>query len=185
VTPAYTHCPNCLTEHRAGSTICTVCGSLLVPGPAPILEPTEIGGAVGRIEVVRAGDPSEEPDRFALEEQEIGARRGEDTGEGAAEILIHAANLIDAQAVLVEFTGDVALVDDIAVDGSDDASWAVVTWVRFADAGVRANRLREGGLDVRLELPDGDGRDHMAAEVAILVAHDDLEEARTLLGIER
>jgi hypothetical protein len=178
----------------------------LVPGPAPILEPTEIGGAVGGI-VVRAGDPSEEPDRFALEEtpivlttivdedvdaflaaleeQEIGARRGEDTGEGAAEILIHAANLIDAQAVLVEFTGDVALVDDIAVDGSDDASWAVVTWVRFADAGVRANRLREGGLDVRLELPDGDGRDHMAAEVAILVAHDDLEEARTLLGIER
>ena len=86
----------------------------------------------------------------------------------------------------MEFTGDVALVDDIAVDGSDDASWAVVTWVRFADAAaVRVNRLREGGLDVRLELPDGDGRDHMAAEVAILVAHDDLEEARTLLGIER
>lgn len=207
MTAAHTHCPNCFEEHRAGYTICTVCGTLLVPGPSPAFEPTELAPSVGRIEVVRTGEPRAEPDRFALEEapvvlttiveedvdaflatledQEIGARRGDATDDGGVEIRVHAANLTDAQAALVEFTGDVTLVDDIAVewpDAADDA-WAVVTWVRLGDAGAQANRLRRGGLDVRLELPDDGDRDAMSAQAAILVASEDLESARALLGI--
>jgi hypothetical protein len=207
----YTHCPNCLAEYREGFTICADCGSLLVPGPSPTLEPLDgIEGPdlPGRVEVVRADDPSaEEPDRFALEEtpivltdivredvdaflaaldeQEIGARRGRELGDGGVEVLVHAANLIDAQAVLVEFTGDVALVDDIAVDPeAEDDAWAVVTWIPLRDAGARANRLRRRGVDVRLELPADGSPDAWDAQAAILVANEDLEAARRILGIE-
>ena len=206
----YTHCPNCLAEYRAGYTICTDCGSLLVAGPSP-----SAGGAspaisegTGRVEVVRRVEPDDEgPDRFeleetsvvltsmvqedadaflaALDEQEIGARRGRDLGADGVEILVHAANLIDAQAVLVEFTGDVALVDEIAVDPADDDRWAIVTWVPLRDAGARTNRLRDGGLDVRLELPADANPDTSDAQAAILVPVEDLETARHVLGIER
>jgi hypothetical protein len=158
--------------------------------------------------VVRRDEPDHEgPDRFALEEtsvvltlmvwedtdaflaalddQEIGARRGRDLGEGGVEILVHAANLIDAQALLVEFTGDVALVDEIAVDPEGDDGWAIVTWVSLRDAGARTNRLRDRGVDVRLELPADANPDASDAQAAILVPAEDLETARDVLGIER
>ena len=76
-------------------------------------------------------------------------------------IVVHASNLIDAQAVLVEFTGDVGLVDDIAVDPDQEgpaSDMAVVTWSRLQDVGVQANRLRAGGVDVRIELPGEEER---------------------------
>jgi hypothetical protein len=179
----FTHCPNCLAEYGAWSTICLDCGTALVPGPSPAQEGSG-ASTPGRVEVVeRAGDTATgSADRFALEEvpvvltsmveedtdaflaaldeEEIGARRGQPTDDGGVEIVVHAANLIDAQALLVEFTGDVSLVDDIGVEGDQD--FALVTSVRLADVGARANRLRERGMDVRI---------------------DDLERAREILGI--
>ncbi len=202
----YTHCPNCLAEYRSWSTTCLNCGTMLVPGPSP--EPEEV--APGRLEVVERDDDSDEdtPDRFGLEEQpivltsmieedveefltalddeEIGARRGDSTGDGGVEIVVHAANLIDAQAVLVEFTGDISLVDDIAVDpdqGGATSDLAVVTWMRLGDVGVQANRLREAGVDVRLELPDEAERTSPVAQAAILVPVEELDRAREILGI--
>jgi hypothetical protein len=207
----YSHCPNCLTEYRSGYAICTDCRVLLVPGPSPNQEPDvpETPEGIRGVEVVRSDETGDEgPNRFALEEtpivltvmvhedadaflatlddQGIGARRGEDTGDGGVEIVVHAANLIDAQAVLVEFTGEVTLVDEIAADPEDvgDDDWAVVTWVSLGDAGVRANRLRDRGLDVRLELPAEQDRNGPAAQAAILVAAEDLETARRILRIE-
>jgi len=202
----YTHCPNCLAEYRSWSTTCLNCGTMLVPGPSP--EPEEV--APGRLEVVERDEDSGEdtPDRFGLEEQpivltsmieedveefltalddeEIGARRGDSTGDGGVEIVVHAANLIDAQAVLVEFTGDISLVDDIAVDpdqGGATSDLAVVTWMRLGDVGVQANRLRVAGVDVRLELPDEAERTSPVAQAAILVPVEELDRAREILGI--
>ena len=208
----YTHCPNCLAEYRAGFTICAECGTLLLPGPSPVQgaapsDPLESAELTGRIEVVRGDASGDDPDRFALEEtpivltdiveddvdaflaaledQEIGARRGRHLENGGVEILVHAANLLDAQAVLVEFTGDVTLVDDIAVDDDgEDRDWAVVTWIPLRDAGARAHRLRRRGVDVRLELPAEADPAAWDAQAAILVAPDDLETARQVLSIE-
>ncbi len=131
----------------------------------------------------------EDVDAFlaALDEEEIGARRGEAADDGGVEIVVHASNLIDAQAVLVEFTGDVGLVDDIAVDPDRDgpaSDMAVVTWTRLQDVGVQANRLRAGGVDVRIELPGVEERASTKAQAAILVPVDELHRAREILGIE-
>jgi hypothetical protein len=202
----YRHCPNCLAEYRAGPMICVDCGTLLVDGPSPMQARER-----GEVEVVeRSEDPaSGTPDRFALEEaplvltsmveedvdaflsmleqEEIGARRGEPAGDLGVEIVVHAANLIDAQAVLVEFTGDVRLVDEIAVDDEPDdgdmRDLAVVTWTRIQDVGAQANRLRERGVAVRIELPDGSERDSVTARATILVPVDELDRARQILGI--
>jgi hypothetical protein len=206
----YTHCPNCLAEYGAWSTICLDCGSVLAAGPSPAHEEQE-EVEPGRVEVMeRADDPATGSlDRFALEQEAvvltsmidedvdaflaaldgegIGARRGEPTEDGGVGIIVHAANLIDAQAVLVEFTGDVRLVDDIAVDPEQDGAaseMAVVTWTRLQDVGSQANRLREGGVDVRIELPDEAERASPAAQAAIMVPVEDLDRAREILGIE-
>ncbi len=61
--------------------------------------------------------------------------------------------------------------------------FALVTSVRLADVGARANRLRERGLDVRIELPGEEERASLEALAAILVRIDDLERAREILGI--
>lgn len=201
----YTHCPNCLAEYGSWSTTCLDCGTMLVPGPSPAPEEIE----PGRLEVVEGNRGSGgEDDRFALEEQpmvltsmveedvdaflgaldeeEIGARRGDLRGDGGVEIVVHAANLIDAQAVLVEFTGDISLVDDIAVDPDREgveSDLAVVTSMRLGDVGVQANRLREAGVDVRLELPNEEERGSPAAQATILVPVEDLDRAREILGI--
>jgi hypothetical protein len=177
-----------------------------VPGPSPAPQGVE----PGRLEVVEREEGSDVAavDRFALEvqpvvltsmieedvdaflagleEEEIGARRGDPTGDGGVEIVVHAANLIDAQAVLVEFTGDISLVDDIAVDPDQvgaESDLAVVTWMRLSDVGVQANRLHEAGVDVRLELPDEAERTSPTAQAAILVPVEELDRAREILGI--
>ena len=99
---------------------------------------------------------------------------------------MHAANLIDAQAVLVEFTGDVRLVDEVGVGESPDddtGDLAVLTWTPLPDVGVQASRLRERGVDVRIELPDETERNAPSARASILVPADDLDRARKILGI--
>jgi hypothetical protein len=210
----YMHCPNCLAEYRAGFTICTNCGSLLVPGPSPAQEPTpEPERRIGRLDVVDvAPDRDEPPDRFelearpvvltsiveedapaflaALEEEEIGARAGSRTEDGGVEIVVHAAKLIDAQAVLVEFTGDVGLVEEIGFRSGDDegaeaSELAVVATARPQDVGAMATRLRDVGIDVRLELSEAAGAPGTTSSAAILVPIEELERARRVLGIER
>jgi hypothetical protein len=205
-TVGYRHCPNCFAEYREGPLICVDCGGVLVDGPSPSSTPVTAGG----VEVVERDEDRSTAslDRFALEEtplvltsiveedaeafllaldeEEIGGRRGEPTGDGGVEIVVHAASLIDAQAVLVEFTGDVSLVDDIGVDSEVDGTtddFAVLTSVRLADIGAHANRLREQGVDVRIELPGEGERGSFDAQAAILVAADDLDRARRILGI--
>jgi hypothetical protein len=131
----------------------------------------------------------EDVDAFlaALDGEEIGARRGERTDDGGIGIIVHAANLMDAQAVLVEFTGDVGLVDEIAVDPQPDrggSDMALVTWIRLRDVGAQANRLRKGGVDVRIELPDQAERESPGAQAAILVPVQELDRAREILGLE-
>ncbi|MGI8617005.1 MAG: hypothetical protein ACR2L4_09555 [Actinomycetota bacterium] len=207
---SYTHCPNCLAEYGTWSTTCLNCGSALVPGPSPAQEETE-EAEPGGLEVVERGeDPAagslgrfalevepvlltsmieEDVDAFLalLDEEEIGAQRGETLEDGGVEIIVHASNLIDAQAVLVEFTGDVGLVDDIAVDPDQDgpaSDMAVVTWTRLQDVGVQANRLRAGGVDVRIELPGEAERASARTQAAILVPIEELNLAREILGIE-
>lgn len=207
----YAHCPSCLQEYRAGFTICTNCGSLLVPGPSPAQETPAEPRSSGTIEFGTAGPSDDaEPDRFALEEtpivlvsiveedveafllalddEGIGARAGERTEDGGVEVLVHAANLGDAQAVLVDFTGDLGLVDEVA-EALDDpenegaaGEKALVTTAALKDAGVLARRLRDQGVDVRLELSSDDPADKPFA--AILVSSDELERARRILGIE-
>lgn len=202
----YTHCPQCLAEYGGWSTICLNCGSILAAGPSPAQEEAQ-DVEPGRVEVVERDDVSATGslDRFGLEEEpvvltsmieedvdaflvaldgeEIGARRGEPTSDDGVGIIVHAANLIDAQAVLVEFTGDVRLVDEIAVDPEQESEMAVVTWTRLQDVGAQANRLREGGVDVRIELPDEAERASPAAQAAILVPVEELDHAREILGI--
>jgi hypothetical protein len=183
---------------------------MLVPGPSPAQEEVQEIER-GNMEVVERDEDSvtRSRDRFALEEEpvvltsmteedvdaflaaldeeEIGARRGEPTGDGGIEIVVHESNLIDAQAVLVEFTGDVSLVDDIAVDPEQDRStteMALVTWMRLQDVGVQANRLRAEGVDVRIELPNETDRTSPGAQAAILVPIEELDRAREILGIE-
>jgi hypothetical protein len=206
VTETYRHCPNRGAEYRLGFTICSECGSSLVPGPAPSQDPEEPPDP-GRLDHVDTAPLQVERDRFAmeeaaivltsiveedvdaflaaLEEQEIGARRGERTGDGGIEILVHAANVADAQAVLVEFTGDVSLIDEIGVDdeASGGADMAVVASARLQDAGAQASRLRDRGIDVRIELPNDPGRE-LSPMATILVPWEQLDEAREILGIE-
>jgi hypothetical protein len=180
---------------------------MLVPGPSP---DQEIGEEVeiGTVEVVERGAGPGSPDRFALEEapvvltsmieedvaaflaeleqEEIGAQRGELRDDGGVPIVVHASNLVGAQAVLVEFTGDVGLVDDIAVDPEDegpDREMAVVTALGLKDVGVHANRLRANGVDVRIELPGAAERWMPMAQAVILVPVEQLERAREILRI--
>ncbi|HEV2952267.1 MAG TPA: hypothetical protein VGZ51_09190, partial [Actinomycetota bacterium] len=82
---------------------------------------------------------------------------------------------------------DVRLVDEIAVDPEQDGAasdMAVATWTRLHDVGAQANRLREGGVDIRIELPDEAERASPVAQAAILVPVEELDRAREILGIE-
>jgi hypothetical protein len=204
VTETYRHCPSCGAEYRAGFTICSDCGALLVPGPSPSQDP-EVRPDPGRLDHVETAAREVERDRFAMEEtpvvlttiveeeadaflaaledEEIGARRGAPTRDGGVEILVHAANLVDAQAVLVEFTGDVSLVDEIGVDAAGTSDMAVVATARLQDAGAQASRLRERGIDVRIELPSDPQRE-LSPMASILVPWEQLDEARQILRIE-
>ena len=138
--------------------------------------------------VVLTSMVEEDVDAFlaALDEEEIGARRGEPTGDGGTEIIVHAANLMDAQAVLVEFTGDISLVDDIAVDPDEDGAtsdMAIVTWTRSERRRRPSEPPPRGRVDVRIELPDETERASPAAQAAILVPVEELDRARAILGI--
>jgi hypothetical protein len=112
----------------------------------------------------------------ALKAQGIGAKLGSPTDQGGVEVIIHEANLADAQAILVDFTGDVSLVEDMDTDGD----LVPVSSGHPVDVSSQAERLSIAGIDVRLELPAPDDE---RIEGTLWVARDDADEARRVLGI--
>ncbi len=54
-----------------------------------------------------------------LEKRGIGARIGEHRDDDTIEVLIHEFRLPEAQAILVDFTGDASLLDDVTEAGGD------------------------------------------------------------------
>ena len=123
----------------------------------------------------------------ALEAERIGSRLGERTDDGGVEILIHDTNLAAAQAVLVGYTGDPSLVDAVVaadaadVPGDDDRFVQVASGV-LAGMATQLERLRDAGIDVRVETAAVDG-DPSPSTGALLVPNDDLDRARAVLGI--
>ena len=218
------HCPVCLTEYRAGVSICPDDSTMLVPGPAP--DPGD-GRKIerGTIVVIRrpAHDPAdmeavdlfgreEHPVRVvlailaredapdlidALEAEGVGARLGDPTPEGGVQVIVHDHKLADAQAILVEFTGDPSLVDDVGVedpqrhgddegwpDGRPDSDGSVgVSTGRLIDLATMADRLAEAGIDVRMEVPDPNVEGRPGVTGTLWVDRDAVTRAREILGI--
>jgi len=124
----------------------------------------------------------------ALETERIGARLGERTEDGGVEVLIHDANLAAAQAVLVDFTGDPILVDEVveAEDETEEADEGEEPFVEVASGTLtgmssQLERLRASGIEVRVETDDDP--DPYRATGSLMVHPDDLERARAILGI--
>jgi hypothetical protein len=124
--------------------------------------------------------PEDAPDLIErLEDEGIGARLGEPTDDGGVEVLIHEQNVQEAQAILVDFTGDPSLADDIGALPGDDGYELVSRGVDGAM--VNVERLRDAGIDVRLEL----GEEGLTQPWAIHCPSEDVERARALLGVLR
>jgi hypothetical protein len=140
-----------------------------------------------------------------LERRGIGARLGE-ASEDSVEVLIHEFRLPEAQSILVEFTGDPSVLDDVtegdawdetndrglgtegdpgsAVNRQDQAivddDYALVSSGLPANADGDARRLEAEGIEVRVRMPAPD-EDRAVADV--LVHRDNLARAREILGI--
>jgi hypothetical protein len=220
----YVHCPNCLAEYRWGISICTECGSQVVPGPSPAMEDgdedadldtPEGDGDAGDVEVVRLpADTAEAEDLFdrearpsrvilcllptweaeglvaALADEGIGAKLEPTEVDDASQVIVHEPRLGDAQAIMVDFTGDPSLVDYVefedagagGIDDPDHAGFVEVLSGPMLTIAAQAERLREAGVPVRVALPP-EGSDPSAAG-SVLVAREDLEVAREVLGME-
>ena len=202
------HCPDCGAENPAGYTICTECGGLLDPGPthrvarASFAYRDHTDDASGRASSSDLFDREERrPKRLilavmveddapglieALGAEGIGTRLGERTEDGGVEVLIHDTNLAAAQAVLVEYTGDPSLVDAVVEAEDDDATddddpFVEVASGVLAGMATQLERLRDAGIEVRIETATGDDRGRQTG--ALMVPSDDLERARAVLGI--
>ena len=203
------HCPDCGAENRAGYTICTECGGLLEPGPTHRVAPASFAyrddtdDARGSASSFDLFEREERPPKRlilavmveedapglieALGAERIGTRLGERTEDGGVEVLIHDTNLAAAQAVLVEYTGDPSLVDavveaeDADVADEDDDRFVEVASGVLAGMATQLERLRDAGIEVRVETATGD--DQARASGALMVPSDDLERARAVLGI--
>ena len=203
------HCPDCGAENRAGYTICTECGALLEPGPTHRVAPASYAYRADTDDGSGSASPADlfereerPPKRLilavmveddapglieALGAEGIGTRLGERTEEGGVEVLIHDTNLAAAQAVLVEYTGDPSLVDavveaeDADVADEDDDPFVEVASGVLAGMATQLERLRDAGIEVRVETATGDDRGRQTG--ALMVPSADLERARTVLGI--
>jgi hypothetical protein len=128
----------------------------------------------------------EDADEFvqALEAEGVGAKVGSGTDDDGVEILIHAPNVAIAQAVLVDFTGDESLTDDIEPEGGHEDGLVEVGRFSMLDASAHVERLLKAGIDVSLRPPPPDTPPKLAAAV-VSVGEDDASQARTILGITR
>jgi hypothetical protein len=120
----------------------------------------------------------------ALAAEAIGARLGDPSPDDGVEVIVHDFQLAQAQAVLVEFTGDPTLVDDVELDSSasdrDDLVQVFDGWSGAVAAA--ADRMSTAGIDVRLELATTEDGTQMGS---LWVAPEDLDDARDALGIQR
>jgi hypothetical protein len=122
----------------------------------------------------------------ALEREGIGARLGAATDDGGIEVLVHDTHLPEAQAVLVEFTGDQSLAEYVVEAESGwgerghDAGFVQVATGSMADMSHVVERVRDAGIDVVLWTSSGDG--HPTAAVG--VPEDRFGDAQRLAGIE-
>jgi hypothetical protein len=205
------HCPVCGAEYRAGSTICADDDTALVPGPSPGMQEQPNQGMEG-IEVVHRRDVPAEPEAddlfaeeeriparivlsvlpeetarelvLALEAEDVGARLGPVEGDGQVEVTVHDSNLAVAQAVLVELAGDLALLQTSDEEaGESDDGYVQVAKTRAFEAGTQAARLRDAGIAVRIEFPDGHVDGAASGTVTLLVPEEALEAAREALRI--
>jgi hypothetical protein len=166
----------------------------------------ELSG-LGRLEVVPMDEPEEEElgDLFELEEhprrivlvvmvpedapdlierleaEGIGARLGEPTDDDGVQVLIHEMNVMEAQAILVDFTGDPSLAVDIDPGGAGDHGGYELVFQGHGSATANVDRLRDAGIDVRLEV----GEEGPMQPWAIRCPSDDVQRARDLLGVQR
>jgi hypothetical protein len=126
----------------------------------------------------------------ALADEGIGAKLEPTDVEDAAQVIVHEPRLGDAQAIMVEFTGDPSLVDDVAFEDADAAGiedpdrdgFVEVVSGPMLTIAAQAERLRAAGVPVRVALPP-EGSEPAAAG-SVLVAREDLELARDVLGME-
>jgi hypothetical protein len=229
------HCPNCLAEYRWGVSVCTECGTQVVPGPSPAMEddwaddPDDPAGDLGgigepaQVEVVRlpaqspASDGEHEPEDLfgqeehptrvilcrleeddaaglvdALDEEGIGARLGDTASDGTAEVMVHDTRLGEAQAVMVDWTGDPSLVDGVVFEGAAPAGaddpgrdgYLEVSSGSMSSMSLQAQRLSEEGIRARLVLPpEGADPASVTSGASLYVSREDLTEARHILGM--
>lgn len=129
----------------------------------------------------------------SLDEEGIGARLGETAADGTAEVVVHDTRLGEAQAVMVDYTGDPSLVDDVSFEnpvpsGADDPGRDGYLQVSSGSVGtmsLQAQRLSEEGIRVRLVLPpEGADATSPTSGAGVYVSREDLTEARSVLGME-
>jgi hypothetical protein len=128
-----------------------------------------------------------------LDEEGIGARLGETAADGTAEVMVHDTRLGEAQALMVDYTGDPSLVDDVSFEnpvpsGADDPGRDGYVQVSSGSVGtmsLQAQRLSEEGIRVRLVLPpEGADATSPTSGAGVYVSREDLTEARSVLGME-
>ncbi|MBI3647439.1 MAG: hypothetical protein HY240_01540 [Actinobacteria bacterium] len=99
------------------------------------------------------------------------------------EVIVHDVNLPTAQAIIVEHTGDLSLLQASDDDYDGDDGYDRLVTVRAFEAGAQAARVRDAGIPVRVEFPDEDIDGAASGMVTLYVPKGSLDEARELLGI--
>jgi len=129
----------------------------------------------------------------ALDEEGIGARLGETAPDGTAEVMVHDTRLGEAQAIMVDYTGDPGLVDGVSFEdpapgGAEDPGrddYVQVSSGSMSAMSLHAQRLSEEGIPVRLVLPpEGTDAASTTGGASVYVSREDLTEARSVLGLE-
>ena len=207
-------CPSCGAGYPAGVWRCGECGASMADrsGLTAPAEEEPVRGALTVVEDPDAADGPDDPrDLFAdeeraprrmilavmvpedgpalvaaLEREGIGARLGAATDDGGVEVLVHDAHLPEAQAVLVDFTGDESLAEYVVEaeatwgQRDQDRGFVQVATGPMADMAHVVDRIRDAGIDVILWTSHRDG-----SPVAAVGVHEDrFTDAQRLAGIE-
>ena len=119
-----------------------------------------------------------------LEQEDIGVRLSEPDANGTVEIVVHDFNLPTAQAIALEHAGDLLVLPVTDERGEDESDGYVkVASVRAFEAGSQAARLRDAGIPVRVEFPEGEPDGASSSVVTLWVPNGSLADARKTLGI--
>jgi hypothetical protein len=106
--------------------------------------------------------------------------------------MVHDTRLGEAQAVMVDWTGDPSLVDGVEFEGAGPAGendpgrdgFVEVSSGSMSSVSLQAQRLSEEGIRARLVLPpEGADPTSAASGASLYVPREDLTEARHILGM--